>query len=305
MSDRDNATSGYRRGNRQPPAGRWIPNPSGISLVVFIRWILPYSRSFCQRNHPVPHGPSRPFHLAGAGRRKKHFKSQIPNGDECTEVRGPAACVCKRKALPLPSLRFGPSFTFPPCPRPIPLPTPPCPTPTAISARSAACSCPRRSCRRCRSSTAAYARGARPIRLSSAELDDLLRDYAGRPTPLYFAERLTERPRRREDLPQARRPAPHRRAQDQQRPRPGAAGPAHGQEAASSPRPAPASTAWPPPPSAPRFGLECVIYMGAVDMERQALNVFRMRLLGAEVRAGDRRPGDAQGRRSTRPCATG
>ncbi len=34
-----------------------------------------------------------------------------------------------------------------------------------------------------------------------------------------------------------------------------------------------------------KFGLECVIYMGAIDMERQALNVFRMRLCGAEVRA--------------------
>lgn len=32
-----------------------------------------------------------------------------------------------------------------------------------------------------------------------------------------------------------------------------------------------------------RFGLECIIYMGAQDMERQSLNVFRMRLLGAEV----------------------
>lgn len=32
-----------------------------------------------------------------------------------------------------------------------------------------------------------------------------------------------------------------------------------------------------------RFGLQCIIYMGAQDMERQALNVFRMRLLGAEV----------------------
>ena len=31
------------------------------------------------------------------------------------------------------------------------------------------------------------------------------------------------------------------------------------------------------------FGLECHVYMGAVDVERQALNVFRMRLLGAEV----------------------
>lgn len=33
-----------------------------------------------------------------------------------------------------------------------------------------------------------------------------------------------------------------------------------------------------------KFGLECVVYMGAVDMKRQALNVFRMRLMGAEVR---------------------
>ena len=32
--------------------------------------------------------------------------------------------------------------------------------------------------------------------------------------------------------------------------------------------------------------MECKVYMGAVDIERQALNVFRMRLLGAEVEAG-------------------
>jgi tryptophan synthase beta chain len=32
------------------------------------------------------------------------------------------------------------------------------------------------------------------------------------------------------------------------------------------------------------FGLECVVYMGEEDMRRQSLNVFRMRLLGAEVR---------------------
>lgn len=36
--------------------------------------------------------------------------------------------------------------------------------------------------------------------------------------------------------------------------------------------------------AAARYGMECVIYMGTEDMERQALNVFRMRLLGAEVR---------------------
>ena len=33
-----------------------------------------------------------------------------------------------------------------------------------------------------------------------------------------------------------------------------------------------------------RLGLKCIVYMGAKDMERQALNVFRMRLMGAEVR---------------------
>ena len=33
-----------------------------------------------------------------------------------------------------------------------------------------------------------------------------------------------------------------------------------------------------------RFGLECVVYMGAVDVERQKPNVFRMKMLGAEVR---------------------
>ena len=38
-----------------------------------------------------------------------------------------------------------------------------------------------------------------------------------------------------------------------------------------------------------RFGLDCVVYMGAEDVERQALNVYRMRLLGATRRPG-RRP---------------
>ena len=36
---------------------------------------------------------------------------------------------------------------------------------------------------------------------------------------------------------------------------------------------------------AARFGMECVVYMGAEDIKRQAINVYRMRLLGAEVRA--------------------
>ena len=44
------------------------------------------------------------------------------------------------------------------------------------------------------------------------------------------------------------------------------------------------------------FGLECKVYMGAVDVERQALNVFRMRLLGAEVEAVQQRQPHAEGR---------
>ena len=83
-----------------------------------------------------------------------------------------------------------------------------------------------------------------------AELDDLLHHYCGRPTPLYFAKRLSEQLGGAKDLPQARRPAAHRRAQDQQRARPGPAGASAWASSASSPRPARASTASPPPRSA-------------------------------------------------------
>ena len=44
------------------------------------------------------------------------------------------------------------------------------------------------------------------------------------------------------------------------------------------------------------FGLPCAVYMGAIDVERQKPNVFRMKLLGAEVRAGHLGRGDAEGR---------
>ena len=47
---------------------------------------------------------------------------------------------------------------------------------------------------------------------------------------------------------------------------------------------------------AARFGLPCVVYMGATDVERQAPNVFRMKLLGAEGRAGVIRPRHVEGR---------
>src|SRR6202790_1633557 len=58
--------------------------------------------------------------------------------------------------------------------------------------------------------------------------------------------------------------------------------PAAWARSASSPRPAPVSMASRPHPCA-RFGLDCVVYMGAVDVERQQPNVIRMEMLGAKV----------------------
>ena len=118
-----------------------------------------------------------------------------------------------------------------------------------------------------------------------SELDQLLRDYAGRPTPLFFAHRLTERCGariylKREDLLHtgahkinntlgqillARRMGKRRIIAET------GAG-QHGVATATV---------------CALFGLECVVYMGAEDMRRQALNVFRMQLLGAEVREVD------------------
>ncbi|MEI6278577.1 MAG: tryptophan synthase subunit beta [Verrucomicrobiae bacterium] len=114
------------------------------------------------------------------------------------------------------------------------------------------------------------------------ELAGLLKDFCGRPTPLYFAERLSGRLGgakiflKREDLLHtgahkinnaigqillARRMGKSRIIAET------GAG-QHGVATASA---------------AARFGFECVIYMGAVDMERQALNVARMKFLGAQV----------------------
>ena len=116
-----------------------------------------------------------------------------------------------------------------------------------------------------------------------AELAGYLADYAGRPTPLYLAERLTREAGgariylKREDLLHT---GAHKinntlgqilLARRMGKPRVVAETGAgqHGVGTATA---------------AALFGLECVIYMGAVDVERQALNVFRMRQMGAEVR---------------------
>ena len=113
-------------------------------------------------------------------------------------------------------------------------------------------------------------------------LRELLSTYAGRPTPLYFAERLTGHVGgariylKREDLCHT---GAHKinnvlgqalLAQRMGKPRVIAETGA-GQHGVAS------ATA------AALFGLECQVYMGRVDVERQALNVFRMKLLGATV----------------------
>ncbi|MGB3268029.1 MAG: tryptophan synthase subunit beta, partial [Microcoleus sp.] len=120
------------------------------------------------------------------------------------------------------------------------------------------------------------------------QLQQLLKDYVGRPSPLYFAERLTEHyakpdgsgPQiylKREDLNHtgahkinnalAQALLAKRMGKKRVIAETGAG--QHGVATATV---------------CARFGLECVVYMGVQDMERQALNVFRMRLMGAEVR---------------------
>src|SRR6204780_164185 len=116
-----------------------------------------------------------------------------------------------------------------------------------------------------------------------AELDLLLQDYAGRPTPLYLAARLAEQlggaevSLKRAALLHtgahkinnclgqgllARRMGKHRVIAET------GAG-QHGVATATV---------------CALFGMECIVYMGEEDMRRQELNVYRMRLLGAEVR---------------------
>ena len=116
-----------------------------------------------------------------------------------------------------------------------------------------------------------------------AELDGLLHHYCGRPTPLYFAKRLSEETGgariylKREDLLHT---GAHKinnalgqgllaRRMGKQRIIAETGAGQHGVATATV---------------CALLGLECVIYMGEEDMRRQELNVYRMRLLGAEVR---------------------
>jgi tryptophan synthase beta chain len=115
-----------------------------------------------------------------------------------------------------------------------------------------------------------------------SELDDLLKSFAGRPTELYYAERLSKKIGgakiylKREDLlhtgahkiNNALGQALLARRMGKKRIIAETGAGQHGIATASV---------------CARFGFDCVIYMGAEDMRRQALNVFRMKLSGAEV----------------------
>jgi tryptophan synthase beta chain len=117
-----------------------------------------------------------------------------------------------------------------------------------------------------------------------AELRHHLQEFAGRPTELYFAARLTEHAGgakiylKREDLlhtgahkiNNALAQALLAKRMGKQRIIAETGAGQHGVATAAA---------------CAKFGLECVVYMGAHDMARQALNVFRMRLMGAEVRS--------------------
>ena len=115
------------------------------------------------------------------------------------------------------------------------------------------------------------------------ELEYYLREYAGRPTPLYFAERLTKYVGgakiylKREDLLHT---GAHKinntigqclltKRMGKKRVIAETGAGQHGVATATA---------------SALFGLECVVYMGEEDAKRQALNVYRMKLLGAEVR---------------------
>jgi tryptophan synthase beta chain len=127
---------------------------------------------------------------------------------------------------------------------------------------------------------------ARRDRKFQEEFKDLLRHYAGRPTPLFFARRLTEKLGgariylKREDLLHT---GAHKinnclgqalltRLMGKQRVVAETGAGQHGVATATV---------------CALFGFQCVVYMGEEDMRRQELNVFRMRLLGAEVRGVD------------------
>jgi len=124
---------------------------------------------------------------------------------------------------------------------------------------------------------------AKVDRAFQTQYEKLMRDYVGRPTPLYFAQRLTEQAGgariylKREDLAHT---GAHKinnalgqvlmaRRMGKQRIVAETGAGQHGVAVATV---------------CAMFGMDCAVYMGTEDMRRQEPNVYRMRMLGAEVR---------------------
>jgi tryptophan synthase beta chain len=134
-------------------------------------------------------------------------------------------------------------------------------------------------------------RAARADPAFEDELSDLLTNFVGRPSPLYFAERLTEA--LRADAPAGMGPKIYFKRDELNHTGAHKINNCVGQillarrmgktriiaETGAGQHGVATATV------AARFGLPCTIYMGARDVERQSPNVFRMKLLGAEVRA--------------------
>ena len=124
-----------------------------------------------------------------------------------------------------------------------------------------------------------------------AELQGLLKDYVGRANPLYFAERLTQHYAAKSKGADGSGPQIYLKREDLNHTGAHKINNALGQvllakrmgkkrviaETGAGQHGVATATV------CARFGLECVIYMGVEDMERQALNVFRMKLMGATV----------------------
>ncbi|KAL6758116.1 tryptophan synthase beta [Haematococcus lacustris] len=121
-----------------------------------------------------------------------------------------------------------------------------------------------------------------------AELNAVLKDYVGRETPLYYAERLSKHYAK----PDGSHPEIYLKREDLNHTGAHKINNSLGQamlckrmtkrriiaETGAGQHGVATATV------CARLGLKCIIYMGAKDMERQSLNVFRMRLMGAEVR---------------------
>jgi len=123
-----------------------------------------------------------------------------------------------------------------------------------------------------------------------AEFDDLMTHYVGRPSPMYYAERMTET--LRASAPEGKGPKVYFKREELNHTGAHKINNCIGQillakrmgktriiaETGAGQHGVATATV------AARFGLPCTIFMGARDIERQAPNVFRMKLLGAEVR---------------------